>query len=404
MAKRRANDEGALYQRADGMWIGALTLPPDPTTGKRRRKTVSAKKKVDARRKLDEIRARLKESGDLPTANLRTEAWARTWLERLDVKPRTAESYRSNVERFILPTLGKVPLANMSVAHIRRMLDSITERGLSPTTALQAHRVLRKMLADAHAEGLVATNVAMRVKAPRAARTERSMLTLEQAHAVLAAEPDPMWRVRWAIALFNGARQGEVLGIRPEAIDTTTGLVELAWQVQRLQWLHGCGGQCGRKRGAECPARRVDVKAHEEAEQIRGGLWKIRPKSSTSWRRIMLMPEDREAVVELMEDRPGDFLFNDDGRAVDPRVDYGRWKDALERAGVPPVTLHSARNSAATLLWEAGVDEQMRMMILGHSSAVMTRHYTRVDVAAMQRAMEMVAKVAGRSKVPQLEP
>ena len=89
---------------------------------------------------------------------------------------------------------------------------------------------------------------------------------------------------------------------------------------------------------------------------------------------------------------------------MDPRRDHARWKAALERAGVPPVALHSARNSAATLLAAAGVDEQTRMLMLGHSSVTMTRHYTRVDVDGLARAMAAVTAIAGRPEVPQLEP
>lgn len=406
MAKaRRDRGSGSLFQRAsDGLWMGYVTLPPDPITGRSRRKMVSAKKKTDAAAKLTVIRRELEKHGDLPTANLKVAAWAETWLKRVQVKPKTLASYRSNVQRFILPSLGKVALSNVSAAHVRRMMDGITAAGLSPTTAAQAHRVLRKMLADAAAEDLVTVNVAQKVKPPRPAHVKRDMLTPEQAVAVLEAEPDLMWRTRWAIALFNGARQGEVLGIRPDVVDVSTGLVELAWQVQRLGWRHGCGGACGRKRGAECPQRTTDVGAHEEAEQVRGGLWVVRPKSSTSWRRIMLMPQDRLAVATLMRDRPGAFVFHEGGQAVDPRRDHARWKEALERAGVPPVALHSARNSAATLLAAAGVDEQTRMLMLGHSSVTMTRHYTRVDVDGLARAMAAVTAIAGRPEAPQLAP
>lgn len=395
---RRDRGTGSLFQRAsDGLWMAYLELPPDPKTGKRRRKVVSSKRKQTAAQKLAALRRELEARGNLPTENTKVSEWANAWLERLDVKPRTTEAYRSNLDRLILPAIGRVPLAKLTAGHVRQMLADITDRGLSPTTALGAHRVLRKMLADAVREDVVPTNVAAKITPPRAAHVERSMLTLEQANAVLAHEPDPMWRLRWAIALFNGARQGEVLGIRPEHVDPKTGLIELAWQVQRLTWDHGCGGTCGSARGGNCPQRTMNIKPNIEARQVEGGIWMTRPKTMTSWRRIMLMPEDRALLAQVMVDSPGEFLFHENGHVINPRDDWARWKQALERAGAPDVTLHSARNSAATLLREAGVDEQMRMAILGHTSAAMTRHYTRVEVESIQKAMEMVAQIAGRS-------
>ena len=52
MAGRAANGEGSLYQRrSDGRWVGAVLLGYD-STGRALRKTVSAKSRADAVKKL----------------------------------------------------------------------------------------------------------------------------------------------------------------------------------------------------------------------------------------------------------------------------------------------------------------------------------------------------------------
>src|SRR5699024_3693962 len=97
MAKtaRRDAGAGALYQRKDGRWCGALTLPDDPVTGKRRRKVVTAKTQAQAMAKLRKVRAELDRAGDLPTSSPTVAQWMERWLRDIAparLKPRTMET------------------------------------------------------------------------------------------------------------------------------------------------------------------------------------------------------------------------------------------------------------------------------------------------------------------------
>jgi integrase len=47
------------------------------------------------------------------------------------------------------------------------------------------------------------------------------------------------------------------------------------------------------------------------------------------------------------------------GRPIEPRVDYGRWKRLLKKAGVRDVRLHDAQHTAASLLLLQGVSPRM---------------------------------------------
>lgn len=58
MAGRRMNGEGGLYRRGDGRWFGAIVLGYD-SAGRPQRKTVSAKTKEEARRKLTELQRKI---------------------------------------------------------------------------------------------------------------------------------------------------------------------------------------------------------------------------------------------------------------------------------------------------------------------------------------------------------
>src|SRR5690625_1598268 len=132
MAKtaRRDSGTGSLYRRSvDGLWIGYVTLPNDPVTGKRRRKVVSAKTQAAANAKLRKLRAELDKAGDLPTSSPTLERWLATWLDRIAaprLKPRTLATYRGYIEQYIVPTIGRHRLERLKIGRA-----SCRERGSS---------------------------------------------------------------------------------------------------------------------------------------------------------------------------------------------------------------------------------------------------------------------------------
>jgi len=403
---RRDAGSGGLYQRADGLWVAALTLPD--RDGRRRRKTVSHRTKEGAAKKLKALRSELDRAGDLPTSSPTLATWMETWLQRIAaprLKPNTLTTYRGQVDRYIVPAIGKVRLDKLTPAHVRRLHDYIIDGGRSSTTALQAHRILSKALTDAMREGKVTRNVATLIDAPRKAVVNRGALTADQARTLLlSVAKDPHAAASWSVALLAGLRQGERLGLTREAVDLDAGIITVSWQLQRLRWQHGCSPKCGRKRGADCPQRHITIPHGQEARQVHGALWLTRPKSRAGWRQVPIASQ-LHGILTIYLDAfpPGDeglIFTRPDRHPIDPSDDAEAWDRALKAAGLPDVPLHSARHTTATLLHELQVPDQTRIRILGHSSATVTAGYTHVSGPEMADAMARL----GALVVPQLEP
>lgn len=413
--KRRSAGDGALFQDARGLWTARVELPP--IGGKRRQKVVRSKSKATAQQKLRELRLELDRAGDLPTSSPTVSQWLETWLQEIAaprLKPRTLSGYESYAARYIVPTVGRYRLGKLTQAHVRAMHDHITGHlALSSTTALQAHRILVKALNDAVREGRVGRNVAALVDAPRKAVSDRRALTVDESITLLRSVANDPYGPRWALALLTGARQGECLGLTREYVDLDAGVIEFAWGLQRLPWRHGCGeASCGRQRAGSCPQRTIPIPAGQEARQVHGALHLLRPKSRRSWRRVVMPTLLREILarhIELTE--PSDLLWTTDllkpkapaGVPVDPSLDHRAWVEALERAGLPRVPLHTARHTTSTLLYALGVPEQTRMEILGHSSATTTAGYTHVDLTMQRDAMERLGDLIDPGAFPQIE-
>lgn len=396
-SRRRQRGEGGLYQRSDGLWVGVVDL--GWAGGKRRRKTVTSKDYTTAFRKLRDLRKQVHEHGDLPTAGMTVEKWLTYWLDHIAAKrirPRTLTTYRGYVANYLTPALGRKRLDQLQPQHVRAMHQAITNNGQrSTTTALQAHRILVKALTDAQREGHVTRNVATLVDAPRKAAGSRGALSPEEAVTLLRSVDKTAIGARWAAALFLGARQGECLGLEWDRVDLDAGTVDLAWQLQRLAYRHGCGHPtgktwpCGRKRGGNCPQRVLDVPDGFECRPIEGGLVLTRPKSRSGLRVIPLPQPMWQALAWHRQQSTGQGLVwtRADGRPIDPKVDSADWHAALEAAGLPPVPLHVARHTTGTLLLRLGVDTSVVMSILGHSSAATTRGYQHSDLTLQRDAM-----------------
>lgn len=388
---RRDAGSGGLYQDARGLWTAVIELPE--RDGKRRRKVIRRAKKADAQVALREARKELDRAGDLATSTPTLETWMQTWLtvRAKKLKPRTLTTYRTYVDRHIVPELGRFRLDKLTPAHVRRLHQRFEDRGLSSTSALQAHRILAKALTDAEREGKVSRNVATLLDAPSKAVSKRDALTANEARALLlSVAGDPVQAAHWSVALLAGLRQGERLGLTRECIDLDRRFLTVSWQVQRLAWEHGCGDTpCGRQRAGYCPQRHVNIPAGQEAKQV-AGLWMTRPKTKAGWRQVPIergLGEVLSLYLDTHEPGPEGLIFTENGKPVDPKHDYETWRSALEAAGLPPVVLHSARHTTATVLYELGVPEQTRVQILGHSSATTTAQYTHVADPLMHDAM-----------------
>jgi integrase len=387
----RGKGEGAVYKRKDGMWCTAIELPAG-LDGKRRRKVVCRKAKPDVVDEMRKIQAELAKHGDLPTSSILLSKWAAHWMDKVapkDIKPRTLAGYRTVIDGYVLPLLGKKMLAKITAQDVRRLHEVMASTPkdpklrdsrdipegtvmLSSTYVLLTHNALSVMLAAAMREGKIPANPCDMVSRPRKRVTEQSALTLPQSIKLLAHLVPRADRALWATYLLTGARRGEIIGLER---DRVTDVLDLSWQTQRI----------------------TDItKAPDDFEyrQIRGTLYLTRPKSSSGWRVIPLV-EPLKSILDLhMQTAPDDgLIFREDGRPWDPDRVTKAWKKLMVGAGLPgDVVLHGARHTTVDLLYAAKVPEDIIQAIVGHSTRQMTRSYrTRTDSARLSEGMESLS-------------
>jgi len=411
MATRARSGDGARYkEKSSGLWAVAIDIPPVKwnSDGRpvRNRKVQRFKTRGEADVALRELREQKRQMGTLPTSSPSVEAWFARWLKVQIIpnkRPKTAKTYEQYIRSYIVPALGaSTTIAKVTPDLVRRIEAFVLSQGLSPSTATNAYHYAAAGLEFAVREGVLFFNPAKRVDPPRKAVPDLDVFTLTDSvrlleYLIVNQHPD---RALWATYILTGARRSEIAGLE---FDRVGDYLDLSWQIQRLEYSHGCGGTCGSRRAGNCPKRLLEKPHDYEVRQVKGGMHLTRPKSRSGWRIVPLVEPLRSLVLEHKDTAPANewgLMFSTKharfGTAVPPDPDRitHEWPKLRDEVFGPGrrVRLHDIRHAAVDLLYLANVPEHLIQEIIGHSTRSMTRAYkSRSDELMLQKAMESLS-------------
>lgn len=382
--RRRPRGEGAFYKRkADNLWVGAVTYEDE--YGETQRPTVSSTDKQIAMEKFRALKLEVANGTYAPRSNMTAAGWFTYWVEEIvkpNVAPKTYKSYKGAIDNQIVPHIGETKRLPVTPAFVRGNLKHVGEKW-SARTAELTHFVWNKAMKDAVKEKVIKTNPVEHISKPTNDTRTGTALTSEQARRVLlvAMEQKDRMVTRWATAFFLGARQGECLGLERARINLGDLTVDTSWQLQSLST----------KPGFELDdPDRFDVPKGYELRPLYRRFALTRRKGQ---RPVLIpLPVPLAAIFKVhLEITPpnrfGLMWVSDAGTPIPNKYDSDAWHAALARAGVPDTRLHDARHTTATLLMETGVEESVRMAIMGQSSVAAHRRYAHVDLSLARKAL-----------------
>lgn len=268
----------------------------------------------------------------LAITGLTVAEYARGWLRRVDVRQRTQEDYRQQVERYIVPVLGDIPMHRLAVADVERFRAAIVNR--SPRTQHHLHTRLNQICRDAVRRGALQRNPCEAVPPPRVPRRELVALSSKTASHLLTALPEDARGLLIGLALLTGMRRSEIVALQWTDIDLAAGALTVQRGVHHV------------------PGRGVVIE----------------PPKRTSSRRRIALPSEAVALLRRHQHASGPWVFGG-AKPVDPDLlgaTANRW---LRPWGI---TLHGLRHTQATLLIAAGVSLKVVSERLGHASTAIT--------------------------------
>ncbi|MFK0001120.1 tyrosine recombinase XerC [Paenarthrobacter sp. NPDC090520] len=272
----------------------------------------------------------------------------------------TVRAYLSDVDSLLgfAASEGVAELPQLELGTLRRWLGAQSESGLARTTLARRAATARSFTKWALREELIAKDPALRLQAPKRAKTLPGVLQEQQV-------------TRMVSDLGEAAVQGGPMAVRNRA------MVEL---------LYATGVRVGELVGLDID----DVDPDRRTLRVLGKGNKERTVPFGVPAAVALDDWLRKGRPEVVTSGSGPALFlGVRGNRVDPRQVRSVVGALLKALGDTSATgPHALRHSAATHLLDGGADLRAVQEILGHSSLATTQIYTHVSVDRLRKSYQ----------------
>ncbi len=299
------------------------------------------------------VEHRRKPSYQPPPRNVTVGDYLLQWLESSAqrVRKSTLESYRYRIDE-VIKIMGKKPLIQLQPDDIQKCYMKMAATH-SRRTVQYAATLLRGALEQAVNLELLPSNPSRKVPMPRLERTERPVLTPEEARRFLATAETHRFRVLWKFIALTGVRRGEALALRWEDID---------WERRVVTIQRTFSGSGQKRRTLNTPKKQRGVRTIAIPEILVNELEAQRKQQQL----------ERQAAGDDWEETG--FVFTTSrGRPLDPSQITPAFKKLLAKAGLPNTwRLHDLRHAMATHWLASGINPKVVSERLGHASVAFT--------------------------------
>jgi integrase len=242
--------------------------------------------------------------------------------------------------KHLLPFFADMLLLQINTSAIRKYRQERNrEKTLTAATVNRDLSVMRRVLYWGVEEGYLASNPVGRLRMERERRTKRPVLSLREEQLLLAAAPPHLQRIILC-ALHTGMRRGEILSQRWEDIDFDNRILHVS-----------------HSKTPEGEAREI-------------------PLTSRLYELLKANRQHRGPV------------FTYEGSAI--KIIKSSWGASLRRSGIRHFRFHDLRHTANTRMMLAGVLQEVRREIIGHSSQRsrdVNDRYTQIELPEKREAI-----------------
>ncbi|KAB1911917.1 tyrosine recombinase XerC [Micromonospora sp. AMSO31t] len=299
------------------------------------------------------------------------------------VRNRSAHTVRAYVTDLVslldhAVRMGCADLSELDLTVLRSWLAKQRTMGAARTSLARRAAAARTFSAWAHRAGLLAGDVAAPLASPRAHRELPIVLRADQAAALMDA-PD---RSRTTADVDDATRTRDEDDTRTGSGNDEPDPVLLRDRLL-LELLYGTGVRISEACG-------LDVTDVDQARRVvrvlgKGGRERAVPYGLPAQRALdAWLTQGRPALAGRRSDSA--LLLGARGGRLNPTTARRIVGGYAEAAGLPRVTPHGLRHSAATHLLEGGADLRAVQELLGHSSLASTQIYTHVSVERLRAA------------------
>ena len=194
-------------------------------------------RKADAERFLREVEAdRVRgqwvdpRNADTPLAT-----WAAEFLSlSRRLSPTTQETYRRDLDKYVLPRFGSYRLGQLPADEIENWLNDEIASGIAPSSVHRHYRTLRRMLQVAVEKQKILNNPCVRVDPPRVPKREMTFLGWDEVIRLADAHSE-RYRALVYVAVDTGMRWTELVGLRRSKVDLRNHKIRVTEQLVQLE-------------------------------------------------------------------------------------------------------------------------------------------------------------------------
>lgn len=365
---------GSVENRGKGSWRLTVSLGLG-ADGKyiKKRKTVKAKNKTEAKLKLAAFITELEAGEYIDPSNIKFGQFVQVWRDKYATRklaPKTIEMYDYQLEGHILPLFRNRKLDEILPIHITDYLQSLEtkrndgkEGGLSTSTIQKHYNILQSIFKYAKKNNLIKHNPVENAEKPTVRYKPGDVYDSEeliQLYHLLSKEQNTQQVLIIKLALNTGMRKGEILALQWDDIDFTTNTIHVR---HSLSYTKANGYELkdpktkGSNRKVAPPKKLMDeLKKH-----------------------IYKKKTDRMESKELWEGGKHYFVFSSDlGKPLHQNVPSKWWSRFIERVNknlkdqdmptLKKIRFHDLRHTAATSLINKGADPHSISKRLGHAN------------------------------------
>lgn len=367
---KRPDGEGMVRKRKDGRWEGRIIVG-HKNNGKPIYKSVFAKTQKELIPKLHKIIEKYCDVELNENYALTLGEWLDKWLNEymsLTLRQSTLSGYKSNINNYIKPILGKKMLSTVTTDDIQKMYNKLKKEGrvkldkngskaLSNSTVRGIHMMLHEALEYAVREHLIISNPTNNTSIPKSNYAQKQILNDDELNRFMKAiESDELWYDFFYTEITTGLRRGEICALKWCDFNDNAGTLKICRT-----------------------ASKTDT---GDTKTLAGN------------REILLPPSTAELLKKRKKKSISEWIFHNPycpEKHINPNIAYANMKKLLKKAELPSIRFHDLRHTFATHALASGVDAKTLSGILGHTNASFTLDtYTHVTIDMQKNAANIV--------------
>lgn len=365
-AKKRSNGEGTVYFiESEKRWRAEITWFDN--AGRKRRKSWTSQKQSEVRNNLAEFKKQLLINGtELIKENRTFREFSEEWLRvvlKPKLKPTSYERKVVTLENQVYKHIGGVQVDKLTHSHIQKMVNDISDSGLSYSTVKKAYEAVSACMRYYRIKTSTAFNPCEGITLPELKRKESSEIkffTVEERKRVVEEATRrydndvAVYRLGWAyvLLLYSGMRVGELCALTWDDVDL----------INKTITIH--------KNAVEYSER--------DEYGISHSVFKTQNSTKTH-SGMRIIPMTQKAFCALLELRKvtGEYehiITSSNGNRIRPSRLGQTFSLVLAAIGMERVGLHTLRHTFATMLFSNGCEVKVVSELLGHSNTKITEN------------------------------